>query len=116
MAKNKTYVVTVKQTEGSLETDLFKKMAEKGDITATTAQEMTNAKITIKGMADVDVHTDERDFSVTYVDTEEYGLLQASTESMFIKSINDYKEDTDSFIIKEVKCKLGKGVKAVPAF
>lgn len=112
----KTYVVTVKQTQGSLETDLFKKMAENGDITATTAQEMTNAKITIKGIADVDVHTDERDFSLTYVDTEEYGLLQASTGSMFIKSINDYKEDTDSFIIKEVKCKLGKGVKAVPAF
>lgn len=116
MAKNNTYVVTVKQTRGSLETDLFKKMAEKGDITATTAQEMENAKITIKGMADVDVHTDERDFSLTYVDTEEYGLLQASTGSMFINSINDYIEDTGSFIIKAVKCKLGKGVKAVPSF
>lgn len=116
MAKNKTYVVTVKQTQGSLDTDLFKKMAEKGDITATSAQEMINAKITIKGMADVDVHTDERDYSLTYVDTEEYGLLQSSTGSMFINSIHDYKEDTDSFIIKEVKCKLGKGVKAVPEF
>ena len=116
MAKNNVYEVTVKQTEGTLDTDLFKKMAEKGDITATVAQEMENAKITIKGMADVDVHTDERDFSLTYVDTVEYGLLQASTGSMFIKSINDYKEDTDSFIIKAVKCKLGKGVKAVPAF
>lgn len=116
MEKKKTYVVTVKQTQGSLDTDLFKKMAEKGDITATNAQEMTNAKITIKGMADTDVHTDERDFGLSYVDTEEYGLLQASTGSMFINSINEYKDDTDSFIIKEVKCKLGRGVKAVPEF
>lgn len=116
MAKNKTYVVTVKSTVGSLDTDLFRKMAEKGDITATAAQEMINAKITIKGMADVDIHTDEHDFSLTYVDTDEYGLLQASTGTMFINSINDYKADTDSFIIKEVKCKLGKGAKAVPAF
>ena len=116
MAKNKNYVVTVKKTEGSLNNELFKKMSAKGDITATPAQDMVDARITVKGIADVDIHTDEKDFSLTYVDTEEYGLLKASSGTMFINSINDYKDDTDSFIIKEVKCKLGKGVKAVPAF
>lgn len=112
--KKKTYEVTVKTTEGSLDNDIFRKMAKRGDITATSVSELVDSKIMITGRATSHIKTDEKEFDMSYFNTEEYGVINCGENTLFDKSYLDYKDDTNLFIVNKVKCKLGTAFKAVP--
>lgn len=117
MASNKTkkYVVEILgEPTGALNTDIFRIMVSKGDITSTSISELVDEKLTINGTCAVHVSTDEKEFNMAYFNTLEKGIVHAGGETLFDKSYDDYSAYTDKFIVKKIKCKLGTAYKAVP--
>lgn len=112
--KKKIYEVTVKSTSGTLDDMIFRKMASRGDITATPVSELVDAKISITGRATTHIKTDDKEFDMAYFNTNEYGIINCGENTLFDKSYCDYKDDTDYYIVIKVKCKLGIAFKAVP--
>lgn len=111
--KKKKYEVKIERAEGSCNTNLFKKMAKFGDLQSVKIQNLIDSTVTIKGYATCEITTDDGNFILNYIDTDEYGLI--STGSMiFIESVINYIEDVNKFMIKEVKTGKGKTYKAVP--
>lgn len=117
MAKNNTkkYEVTIiNEPTGALNNDLFRVMVSNGDITSTPITELVNEKLTINGNCSVHVVTDEKEFNLEYFNTKEHGIVHCGCGTLFDESHSDYKEYTDTFIVKKVKCKMGSAYKAVP--
>lgn len=117
MAKNSTkkYEVTITgEPTGALDNDLFRLIVAKGDITSTPISELIDEKLTINGTCSVHVATDEKEFNLTYFNTIEKGIVHCGCGTLFDESHSDYCEYTDTFIVKKVKCKMGKAYKAVP--
>ena len=113
--KTKKYVVTINGTEGSLDNDLFRKMASKGDISSVSVTELKGQTITINGSANATIETDEKTFSMAYFNTEEYGIVHCGGGTLFDESVGDYLADgVKEFRVIAVKCKMGTGYKAVP--
>lgn len=110
----KKYELTINETSGSCATELFKKMAKKGDISATKVDEVVGKVVKITGWAEAHITTDDKEFDITYYATDD-GYF--STGSKYLKeSLNDYLEDTDTFKILKVKTKKGYTYKASPIF
>lgn len=117
MAKNNTkkYEVTIiNEPTGALNNDLFRVMVSKGDITSTAITELVDEKLTINGECSVHVVTDEKEFNLEYFNTKEHGIVHCGGGTLFEESYSDYKDYTDTFIVKKVKCKMGSAYKAVP--
>lgn len=117
MAKNNTkkYEVTIiNKPAGVLNNDLFRVMVSKGDITSTPITELVDEKLTINGECSVHVVTDEKEFNLDYFNTKEHGIVHCGGGTLFEESHADYKEYTDTFLVKKVKCKMGSAYKAVP--
>lgn len=117
MARNNTkkYEVTVNSAPtGALDNDLFRIMVSKGDITSTPITELVDEKLTINGECGVRVSTDEKEFDLEYYNTVEKGIVHCGGGTLFAESYSDYKEYSDTFIVKKVDCKMGKAYKAVP--
>lgn len=117
MAKNNTkkYEVTIiNKPTGVLDNDLFRVMVSKGDITSTPVTDLVNEKLTINGECSVHVVTDENEFNLEYFNTKEHGIVHCGGGTLFEESHIEYKEYTDTFIVKKVKCKMGYAYKAVP--
>ena len=57
--------------------------------------------------------TDDKDFSITYFDTDEYGLISSGSQ-VFLESVISYFGRVDKVILTEIKTKKGKTYKAVP--
>ena len=117
MSKNSTkkYVVTIiSEPTGALDNELFRVMLSKGDITSTPVIELVDEKLTINGTCSVHVITDEKEFNLEYFNTVEKGIVHCGGGTLFDESYSDYKEYTNTFIVKKVKCKMGSAYKAVP--
>ena len=118
MATQKTkkkYVVTINEVTGTLDNDLFKKMASKGDITSVSVKEVVGQEITVTGTAKAAIETDEKTFKMSYFNTEEYGIVHCGGGTLFEESLYDYISDgVYKFRVNSVKCKMGTGYKAVP--
>lgn len=117
MAKNNTkkYEVNIiNEPTGALNNELFRVMLSKGDITSTPITELVDEKLTINGECSVHVVTDEKEFNLEYFNTKEHGIVHCGGGTLFEESHSDYKEYTDTFIVKKVKCKMGSAYKAVP--
>ncbi len=113
MEKKRKYDVQVEKVGGSCDSNLFKKMAEHGDLQATKITDVIGTKVKINGYAMCVITTEKETFSLNYIDTDEYGLV--STGSMiFIESVMDYLEDVNTFNLMEIKTNKGKTYKAVP--
>lgn len=112
--KTKKFNVTINEVSGTLDNEIFKKMATKGDITSISVFKCAGKKVTITGKASVTIETSEKTFNQTYFNTDEYGIIHCGAGTMFDNSYCDYADLTNTFIVSEVKCKLGKGYKAVP--
>lgn len=110
----KKFNVTINSVVGTLDNEIFKKMAGNGDITSISLLKCEGKTVTITGKAEVTIETSEKTFSQVYFNTEEYGIIHCGAGTMFDKSYNNYSELTDKFIVTKVECKLGKGYKAVP--
>ena len=107
------YDVKVIEKYGTCDTDLFEKMAKKGDITATSIKNFINKTLSIAGFALCEITTEEKQFKIGYFDTYEYGFISTGSE-IFYNSVKDYFGDVEQVRIVEVKTKQGKTYKAVP--
>lgn len=113
--KTKKYVVEILgEPTDALDNDLFRIMVSKGDITSTAISELVNERLTINGTCSVHVVTDKKEFNLEYYNTIEKGIVHCGGDTLFAESYSDYSEYTDTFIVKEVKCKMGIAYKAVP--
>lgn len=112
MAERK-YNVNVECKVGTCDNDLFEKMAKKGDLTAVKVSELIGQIVKITGYATCTIKTDEKTFTITYYDTDEYGLISSGSE-IFYDSVSDYFDDVEYVRLTEVKTKKGKTYKAVP--
>ena len=110
----KKYELTIKEATGSCNTELFKKMAKKGDISASKISEFVDKVVRITGYAQAHIETDDKEFDITYYATDN-GYFSTGSE-YFNKSLIDYMEDTDMFKILKVKTKKGFTYKASPIF
>lgn len=118
MATQKTkkkYVVAINEVSGTLDNDLFKKMASKGDITSVSVTEVVGQEITVTGTASATIETDEKTFKMSYFNTEEYGIVHCGGGTLFEETLFDYLSDgVSKFRVNSIKCKMGTGYKAVP--
>lgn len=110
----KKYELTIEKATGSCDTELFKKMAKKGDITASKIEAFVDKVVKITGWAEANIKTEDKEFTVTYYATDN-GYF--STGSIYFnESLSDYIEDTDTFKILKIKTKKGYTYKASPIF
>lgn len=110
----KKYERTIKSAIGSCDTELFKKMVQKGDVVASKIDDYINQVVKITGYADVHIATDDKEFDVTYYATDEGYFSTGSV--YFNESLTDYLGDTNTFKILKVKTKKGFTYKASPIF
>lgn len=110
----KKFNVTINSTTGTLDNEIFKKMASNGDITSVSVSNFKGKKVTITGRAEVTIETGEKTFNCVYFNTDEYGIIHCGAGTMFDKSFDKYSDLTNIFIVTCVKCKMGEGYKAVP--
>lgn len=114
MEKNeKTYNVTIKEVAGTCDTKLFRKMAEKGDLTAIKLQVLINSEVKIIGYANCTIETKDKTFDIFYFNTEEYGLVSTGS-TIFADSVKTYYGECEYVRLLEIKTKNGKTYKAVP--
>lgn len=107
------YEVKIKEAKGTCKTELFEKMAKKGDITATKITEVLGKNFHIVGYAICEITTEDNQFEIGYFDTEEIGLI-SSGSIIFQESVIDYFGEVETVRIQEIKTKRGKTYKAVP--
>ena len=110
----KKYELTIEKATGSCDTELFKKMAKKGDITASKIEEFVGKVVKITGWAEAHIVTDEKEFNITYYATDD-GYFSTGSQ-YFNESLDDYLGDTDTFKILKIKTKKGHTYKASPIF
>ena len=108
------YELTIKSASGSCDTELFKKMVKRGDITASKIDSVIDHVVKITGYAIANIKTDDKEFDNIYFATDE-GYFYTGSEYL-LKSVTDYLEDTDTFKILKVKTKKGHTYKASPIF
>ena len=110
----KKYELTIEKATGSCDTELFKKMAKKGDITASKIDEFVGKVVKITGYAEAHIETDDKEFNITYYATDD-GYFSTGSQ-YFNESIDVYLGDTDTFKILKIKTKKGHTYKASPIF
>ena len=110
----KKYELTIENATGSCDTDLFKKMAKKGDIRASKIDDFVGKVVKITGTAKATIKTDDKEFSLIYYATDD-GYFSSGSE-WFLESYNDYSDDTDTFKILKVPTRKGHTYKASPIF
>lgn len=113
MSKAK-YEVNINEVYGSCDSELFKKMASKGDITADRIKNVVGKVFNITGYAKCNIVTDDKNFDVVYYATDN-GFISSGSQ-ILLDSIVDYIEDTNTFKISEVKTRKGTTYKGVPVF
>ena len=107
------YEVNIIDKKGSMDTELFEMMAKKGDITSTKVTEILGQKVKITGYATCEITTEDKNFTMNYFDTEEYGIISSGSD-IFKQSVIDYFGKVEFVRITEIKTKKGKTYKAVP--
>lgn len=110
----KKYELTIKEAKGSCDTELFKKMAKKRDITVSKIEDFVGKVVKITGWANAHIETEEKEFDLTYYATDD-GYFSTGSK-YFNESVNDYMGDTDTFKILKVKTAKGHTYKASPIF
>ena len=106
------FKVTINEVKGTCDSNLFKKMAQKGDLTANRIQDFIDTEFQIDGYADCTIETKDKTFNMFYIDTE-YDLICTGSE-IFKESVKDYYGECEKVKILEIKTKNGKTYKAVP--
>ena len=116
MEENKNenfYKVEIEKAFGTCDSNLFKKMATKGDVNTVSITKLIGNVVTVTGYAKVHVQTKDKDFETYYIATNDGQYFSTGSE-YFIESIEDYIDDISTFRIVEVKTKKGKTYKASP--
>lgn len=113
--ETKGFEVTLNNATGTLNTELFKKMCAKGDVTSISITELVGCTFTPQGDANCHIKTSDREFDRTYIDTVEYGIIHTASPT-FLDGYADYSGECDAMRIVTVKAKLGTCYKCVPVF
>ena len=111
--QTRNYKVEILEKKGTCEDELFEIMAKNGDITSQKLADMIGCQVKITGYAICHITADDKDFSITYFDTDEYGLISSGSQ-VFLESVISYFGKVDKVILTEIKTKKGKTYKAVP--
>ena len=82
------YKVTINECEGSCNSDLFKEMLERGDITATRIKDAVGGIYEFTGYANCTVETKDKKFDITYYATDD-GFISSGSE-IFKESVKAY--------------------------
>lgn len=112
METKKKNEVTIKEAKGSCDSNLFKKMVQKGDITSVKVQDMIGKVVNITGYAVCHIVTAEKEFDMGYYATDE-GIISTGSK-VFKESVEDYMGDVDLFKIVSLKTKKGTTYKVSP--
>ena len=110
--EKKKYEVTIKEAYGSCDSNLFKKMAQKGDITSVKVQEMLGKVVNITGYAICHITTEDKEFDMGYFATND-GIISTGSE-VFADSVSDYIGEVELFKIVSLKTKKGTTYKVSP--
>lgn len=111
--EERKYNVEIEKAVGVCNSELFKKMAARGDVNAVSITTLVGKVLTITGYAKVHVITKDKDFETYYIATHD-GIYFSTGSEYFIESLADYLEFITTFRITEVKTKKGKTYKAAP--
>ena len=109
---NNKYSVEIKELYGSMNSDIFKKMCERGDITSTKIDEMVGATVEINGYAVCEIKTAEKEFEMVYYSTD-LGIISTGSQ-YFLESVQDYLGSVSKFNIVKIKTKKGSTYKVSP--
>lgn len=109
---NNNYSVEIKELYGSMDSDIFKKMCERGDITSTKIEEMIGSTVEINGYAVCEVKTSDKKFTMGYYSTD-LGIISTGSE-YFLESVKDYIGSVAKFNIVKIKTKKGNTYKVSP--
>lgn len=109
---DKNYNVEIIETKGTMASPIFKKMAERGDITSIKIEDMVGHTIEINGYAWCNIKASEREFNIGYYSTDE-GIISTGSE-IFLQSVKDYMGEVSKFNIVKVKTKKGSTYKLSP--
>ena len=99
------YKVTINECEGSCNSDLFKEMLERGDITATRIKDAVGGIYEFTGYANCTVETKDKKFDVTYYATDD-GFISSGSK-IFEESVKAYLGKCKQ--LKVVSKSTGKG-------
>ena len=100
------------EVKGTCDSELFKKMVNRGDITSYKVKDKIGDTIEISGYAFVEVTTPEKVFTLGYYATDK-GFYSTGSE-VFFNSVKDYFNECKKFTIMETKTKKGTTYKASP--
>ncbi len=107
------YEVKILEKKGTMDNSLFEEMATRGDITSIKVTEILGQVVKITGYAVCEIATEDKNFTMNYFDTEEYGIISSGSD-IFKDSVIAYFDKVNNVRISEIKTKKGKTYKAVP--
>ena len=108
----KKYKRTIIECVGSCDSDLFKKMIERGDIEATSVKNSVGEIVKINGYATVHIENDDKEFDIDYYATDDGFISSGST--YFKDSVVAYYDDGKKLKICSIKTNKGTSYKACP--
>ena len=111
---NSNFKVTINNATGICNTDLFKKVCERGDLNALRIKDHVGDIIHVNGTCDTTIQNNDEVFDITYYACDEGVYSTGST--VFNDSVTDYIDDINTFRITSIKTKRGISFKASPVF
>lgn len=111
MEKGK-FNITIKDVFGTCDSNIFRKMVEKGDVTADKIANFIGEIVVIDGYALCNIETDDKNFDMGYYATDKGIISTGST--VFMESVKDYIDEINIFKIVEIKTSNGKTYKVTP--
>ena len=110
---NSNFKVTIHSTTGTCDTNIFKKMCERGDLNSVRVKDAVGDIIKVNGIADVTIECNgEEPFDIHYYATDN-GIYSSGSE-LFYESVTDYIDECNTFKIINIKTKRGTAFKASP--
>ena len=113
-SNNSNFKVTIKNATGICDTELFRKVCERGDLNALRIKDHIGDIIHVNGTCDTTIQNNNEVFDITYYACDEGVYSTGST--VFNESVTDYIEDINTFRITSIKTKRGISFKASPVF
>ena len=110
---NSNFKVTIHLTTGACDTNLFKKMCERGDLNSVRVKDAVGDIIKVNGIANVTIECNEEPpFDIYYYATDN-GIYSSGSE-LFYESVTDYIDECNTFKIISIRTKRGTAFKASP--
>ena len=110
---NSNFKVTIHSTTGACDTNLFKKMCERGDLNSVRVKGAVGDIIKVNGIANVTIECNgEEPFDIHYY-APDNGTYSSGSE-LFYESVTDYIDECSTFKIITIKTKRGMAFKASP--